>query len=579
LADLCRLRVFALWLFHALLAELRMPLSIPDMPRYSRLVPLLAVSIVFLSGCGRRESLTELAKTETGPRGAAEGQVLKIGNGSEPQDIDPQTVTGVTEHKIISALFEGLAAEDPKDLHPVPGLAESWDISEDGKVYTFHLRPDLKWSNGDPILASEIVESYKRMLSPKLAAEYAYLVYNFVVGAKDYYLGKITDFGQVGFKAPDERTLQVTLLNKTPYLMKIIASHIAWTPVPVKVIAKHGPLDQKRTAWTRAENVVGSGPFKVKEWLPNQRLVVTRNPNYWDAKTVKLDEIHFLPTEDLSTDERNFRTGQVHMTYDLPAAKIDTYRKNYPESLSITPYLGIYYYRCNVARPPLNDKRVRKALALAINRENLVEHVTRGGQKPAYAVSYPGTAGYAPKAKIEGTIEDAKRLLAEAGFPDGKGMPTIELLYNTSENHRAIAEAIQQMWRTTLGVNISLLNQEWKVYLDMQHSKNYTMERAGWIADYVDPHVFLEIWETDNGNNDTNWSHPEYDRLLHAALAAKNDEERYALYQKMDAILVDEVPIIPIYYYTRVRALSPKVKGWYPTLLDNHPYKYVYLED
>ena len=549
------------------------------MPRYFRLVPLLAVSAVLLIGCGRRDSLTELAKTDTGPRGAAEGQVLKIGNGSEPQDIDPQTVTGVTEHKIISALFEGLATEDPKDLHPVPGLAESWDISEDGKVYTFHLRPDLKWSNGDPILASEIIESYKRMLSPKLAAEYAYLVYNFVVGAKDYYLGKITDFGQVGFKAPDERTLKVTLLNQTPYLIKIIASHIAWTPVPVKVIAKHGPVDQKRTAWTRAENVVGSGPFKVKEWLPNQRLVVTRNPNFWDAKTVKLDEIHFLPTEDLSTDERNFRTGQVHMTYDLPAAKIDTYRKNYPESLSITPYLGIYYYRCNVARPPLNDKRVRKALALAINRENLVEHVTRGGQKPAYAVSYPGTAGYAPKARIEGTIEDAKRLLAEAGFPDGKGMPTIELLYNTHENHRAVAEAIQQMWRTTLGVNISLLNQEWKVYLDMQHSKNYTMERAGWIADYVDPHVFLEIWETDNGNNDTNWSHPEYDRLLHAALAAKNDEERYAIYQKMDAILVDEVPIIPIYYYTRVRALSPKVKGWYPTLLHNHPYKHVYLED
>jgi oligopeptide transport system substrate-binding protein len=208
-----------------------------------------------------------------------------------------------------------------------------------------------------------------------------------------------------------------------------------------------------------------------------------------------------------------------------------------------------------------------------------VKNVTRGGQQPAYAVSYPGTAGYVPLAKLEGTIEDAKRLLAEAGYPEGKGMPTIELLYNTSENHRAIAEAIQQMWRNSLGVNISLLNQEWKVYLDMQHSKNYTMERAGWIADYVDPHVFLEIWETDNGNNDTNWSNAEYDRLLHASLAAKTEAERYELYQKMDAILVDELPIIPIYYYTRIRALSPKVKGYYPTLLDNHPYKHVYLEN
>lgn len=548
------------------------------MLRYSSLLSLFAAVTAFLSGCGK-DTQSEIAHASHPPAGASAGQVLKMGNGSEPQDLDPQTVTGVPEHKIIMSLFENLACEDPKDLHPVPGLAESWDISPDGKVYTFHLRPDLKWSNGDPILASEMVESYKRMLSPKLAAEYAYLVYNFVVGAKDYYLGKITDFGQVGFKAPDERTLQVTLLNATPYLLKIIASHYAWTPVPVRVIKKFGPLDQKRTSWTRAENLVGSGAFKIKEWLPNQRIVVERNPNYWDAKTVRLDEIHFLPTEDISTDERNFRTGQVHMTNELPAAKIDTYRKNNPEALSITPYLGIYYYRCNVARPPLNDKRVRKALALAIDRESLVKNVTRGDQKPAYAVSYPGTAGYFPKAKLEGTIADAKRLLAEAGFPEGKGMPPIEFLYNTSENHRAIAEAIQQMWRNALGVNISLNNQEWKVYLDMQHSKNYTLERAGWIADYVDPHVFLEIWETDNGNNDTNWSNAEYDRLLHASLAAKNDEERYALYQKMDAILVDELPIIPIYYYTRIKAMSPKVKGWYPTLLDNHPYKYVYLEN
>jgi oligopeptide transport system substrate-binding protein len=549
------------------------------MPR-SRAFPTLCAAAAgfLLLGCGKHTP-SELAGANKPAGGLAAEQIWKVGNGTEPQDLDPQTITGVPEHKIIMALFDGLATEDPKDLHPVPGLAESWEISDDGKVYTFHLRPNLKWSNGDPIIASEIIESYKRMLSPKLAAEYAYLIYNFVAGAKDYYEGKITDFAQVGFKAPDERTLQVVLRNKTPYLMKIIASHISWTPVPVKVITKFGALDQKRTAWTRAGNLVGSGPFILKEWSPQQRIVVVRNPNYWDAKTVKLDEIHFLPTEDLSTDERNFRTGQVHMTYVLPAPKIDTYRKNYPESLRIDPWLGIYYYRCNVERPPLNDKRVRKALALAIDRESLVKNVTRGGEKPAYAVSYPGTAGYFPRAKLEGTIEDAKRLLAEAGFPEGKGMPTIELLYNTQENHRAIAEAIQQMWRNKLGVNISLLNQEWKVYIDRQHTQNFTLQRAGWIADYIDPHVFLEIWESNSGNNDTNWSNAEYDRLLQAALAAANDDERYELYQKMDAILVDELPIIPIYYYTSVRALSPKVKGFYPTLLDNHPYKYVYLEN
>ena len=541
---------------------------------------LTLVAAVLMAGCGKKAPVSSDAKGEKAAAGGmAPQQIWKVSNGTEPQDLDPQNITGVPEHKLMMAFFEGLAAEDPKDLNPVPGLAERWEISDDGKVYTFHLRANAKWSNGEPITVPQIIESYQRMLSPKMAAEYAYLIYNFVAGAKDYYEGKITDFSQVGFKQTGERTLQVTLRNATPYLIKIIASHYAWTPVPVNVIKKFGALDQKRTAWTRQGNFVGSGPFLLKEWLPNQRIVAARNPHYWDAKTVKLDEIHFLPTEDVATDERNFRTGQVHMTNTLPVAKIDVYRREFPESLRIDPYLGIYFFRCNVARPPLNDKRVRRALALAIDRESIVKNVTRGDQIPAYGVCYPGTAGYVPRARLQGTLEEAKRLLAEAGYPEGKGMPTIELLYNTSENHRAIAEAIQQMWRKNLGVNISLLNQEWKVYLDMQHTKNFTLQRGGWIADYLDPHVFYEIWEKDSGNNDTNWGTPEYDQLLQQALAAKNEQERYEIYQKMEAILVDELPILPIYYYTSVRAFSPKVKGYYPTLLDNHPYKHIWIEN
>ena len=541
---------------------------------------LTLVAAVLMAGCGKNAPVSSDAKGgKAAAGGMAPQQIWKVSNGTEPQDLDPQNITGVPEHKLMMAFFEGLAAEDPKDLNPVPGLAERWEISDDGKVYTFHLRANAKWSNGEPITVPQIIESYQRMLSPKMAAEYAYLIYNFVAGAKDYYEGKITDFSQVGFKQTGERTLQVTLRNATPYLIKIIASHYAWTPVPVNVIKKFGALDQKRTAWTRQGNFVGSGPFLLKEWLPNQRIVAARNPHYWDAKTVKLDEIHFLPTEDVATDERNFRTGQVHMTNTLPVAKIDVYRREFPESLRIDPYLGIYFFRCNVARPPLNDKRVRRALALAIDRESIVKNVTRGDQIPAYGVCYPGTAGYVPRARLQGTLEEAKRLLAEAGYPEGKGMPTIELLYNTSENHRAIAEAIQQMWRKNLGVNISLLNQEWKVYLDMQHTKNFTLQRGGWIADYLDPHVVYEIWEKDSGNNDTNWGTPEYDQLLQQALAAKNEQERYEIYQKMEAILVDELPILPIYYYTSVRAFSPKVKGYYPTLLDNHPYKHIWIEN
>jgi oligopeptide transport system substrate-binding protein len=543
--------------------------------RFLGLIPLLLIT-VFIAGCGKNNSAGNFDAV------GADGKKLmvwRVGNGSEPQDLDPQTVTGVPEHKLIMALFEGLVAEDPQDLHTVPGLAESWEISEDGLVYTFHLRPAAKWSNGDPIIAGDVVESFRRMLTPALASEYAYLVYNFVVGAKDYYEGRITDFSQVGFNAPDDHTFQVTLINATPYLLKIMASHYSWWPVPVKVVTQFGELGQKRTQWTRAGNLVGNGPFKLKEWSPNRRVIVERNPYYWDAKTVKLDEIHFFPTDNISTDERMFRTGQVDMTYELPNAKIDAYRKDYPESLRIEPYLGIYFYRCNVTRPPLNDKRVRKALALAIDRESIVKNVTRGDEIPAYGVSYPGTAGYTSRSKLTGNMEEAKQLMAEAGYPGGKGCPKIELLYNTSENHRAIAEAIQEMWRKNLGVEVELVNQEWKVYLDMQHTQNYMMERGGWIADYVDPHVFLEIWETGNGNNDTLWSNAEYDRLLQGALAAKDEAERYEIYQQMDAIMVDELPIIPIYFYTKKYALSLKVKGYWPTLLDNHPYKYIYIED
>ena len=234
---------------------------------------------------------------------------------------------------------------------------------------------------------------------------------------------------------------------------------------------------------------------------------------------------------------------------------------------------------CNVARPPLNDKRVRKALALAIDRETIVQRITRGGQQPAYAVSYPGVAGYTPKARLNGTLEDAKRLLAEAGYPDGKGFPAFELSYNTTLNHRELAEAIQQMWKQKLGINVTLSNQEWKVFLDLQRTKNFTMQRFGWAADYVDPHTFLELFESTSGNNNTNWANAEYDHLLQEALAAKTTEERYAAYQKMDAILVDELPVIPLYYYTVVRAVSPRVEGYYPTLLDHHPLKYVSLRD
>ncbi|BET66452.1 peptide ABC transporter substrate-binding protein [Opitutales bacterium ASA1] len=530
---------------------------------------LLLAPILWLAGCADSGSRIEQANRDG---------ILHWGNGTEIQDLDPQVVTGVPEHKVIMALIEGLVMEDPVDLSPEPGVAERWEVSEDGRTYTFHLRRDAKWTNGDPVTAEDFLLSYKRILTQSLAAEYANMIYDYVDKAADYYFGRITDFSEVGFKVVDPYTFQVRLAHPTPYFLRILASHYSWWPVPIKVVEKFGGLDRKGSAWTRPENFVGNGPFRLKEWHPNQVLVVEKNPLYWDADRVRLQEIRFYPVESQDTEERMFRTGQLHHTNEVPLSKIDAYKRDNPELIRIEPYLGSYFYRLNVTRPPLNDVRVRRALALAIDRESLVTNVTRGGQNPAYNFTPVGFPDYHPKARLAGTLEEARRLLAEAGYPEGKGIPPIELLYNTSENHRVVAEAIQQMWRTGLGIDVRLTNKEWKVYLDAQDTLDYSICRAGWIGDYVDPHTFLEIFVTGGGNNDTGWSNAEYDSLREQALRASDDASRFAIYERMEQILIDEVPIIPIYHYTRVYLQHPSVKGYYPTILDNHPFKYVWLE-
>lgn len=499
---------------------------------------------------------------------------MHLGNGTEPQDLDPQIVTGVPENKIINALFEGLVAEGPSGSDTIGGVAERWDISPDGLLYTFHLRPAAKWSNGDPVTATDFVRSYQRILTPSLASEYAYKLFH-VTGAEEFNTGKLQDFSQVGLKALDDHTLEIRLKHRTPFLIEAM-KHYAWFPVHLPTLEKHDGATRRGSAWTRPENIVANGAYLLREWRPNQKIVVTRSPTYWDRGTVKLDEVHFYPVESLDTEERMFRTGQLHKTYELPNSKIDAYKRDFPESYREDPYYGVYYYQFNTTRPPLNDKRVRRALALAIDRESLVKNVTRGGQQPAYNF-VPPSERYKSNARLQGDLGEAKRLLAEAGFPGGRGFPKLDILYNTQENHRAIAEAIQQMWRRNLGIDIGLINQEWKVYLDSKDVLNFSIARAGWIADYTDPNTFVDMWVKDGGNNDTGWSSPDYDRLLAESFVAPNDAARFALYQKMEAILMDEVPLMPIYFYTRVYALNPKVR-WVPNVLDNHNWKFVDIE-
>lgn len=530
-----------------------------------RFLPVLLLLLAggFTAGCGKKENAVS----------SAEGKVLRFGNGSEPQDLDPQTVTGTPENKLVNAFFEGLVSEGPKGNDTVPGVAERWDISPDGLTYTFHLRANARWSNGDPLTARDFVRSYQRILTPSLAAEYAYKLYH-VIGAEEFNKGQLQDFSQVGFRAIDDRTLEVRLKRRTPFLVEAM-KHYSWFPVHIPSIEQHGGLTRKGTRWTRPENLIGNGPFVLREWQPNRQIVATRSPTYWDRENVKLDAIHFHPVDNIETEERMFRTGQLHKTNELPIAKIATYKREMPEVYREDPYYGVYFYRLNTTRPPLNDKRVRRALALAIDRQSIVENVSRGGQQPAFNL-VPPSQRYQSQVKLEGDLAEARRLLAEAGFPEGRNFPRLNLLYNTSENHRLIAEALQQMWRRNLGIDIGLYNQEWKVYLDAQDVLNYDIARAGWIADYNDPNTFMDMWVKGGGNNDTGWSHPDYDRMLAESYAAPNDEARFAIYQKMEALLMDELPFIPLYFYTRVYALSPKVR-WTPSVIENQNWKFVDL--
>ena len=536
---------------------------------YSKSVALLAITglILTLSSCGDYQS-----NVESGNR---EG-TLHWGNGTEPQSLDPHIATGVPEHHIISSLMEGLVNKDGETLEPRPGVAKSWDISADGRVYTFYLRQDARWSNGDLHNAHDYVWSWWRALQPALGNLYAYMYFP-IANAKAYYDGEISDFSQVGVKALGDYVLQVTLTEPIPYFLQLL-DHYSTYPVHRATIEKFGTADQRGTRWTFEGNIVGNGAFQLKEWKINRRITVERNPHYWNAENVRLNQVVFYPTENVTTEERMFRAGQLHYS-GIPSDKIQAYSQSDDPSLRIQPYLGVYFYRLNVDKPQLSDKRVRRALGMTINRDQLVSQITKGGQIPAYAITPPGTMGYYPESDLTFDPEGAKKLLAEAGYPNGEGFPTTEILYNTSEGHRKIAVALQQMWKKHLNIDVVLLNQEWKVYLDTVSNHHYEIARAGWIGDYVDPNNFLDMFLCNGGNNRTRWCNPEYDQIiLQQVPKAKTHQQRLELFQKAETILLDEMPVIPIYISTSNNLVHSTVKNFGRNILNQANYREMYLE-
>ena len=532
-----------------------------------------ALAALLLAGCSRSHTAGRVVQ------GNRE-QIFHWGNGADPGDLDPQTEEAETSSHIFSALFEGLVSQDPHDLHPIPGVAQSWDLSPDGRVYTFHLRPDARWSNGDPVTARDFIDSWHRLLSPALGSQYSQMLYQDaeVVNARAFYDGKIADFNQVGLQAPDDRTLVVHLVNPADYFLAML-NHESLYPVHLPTILKYGRLDQKGTAWTRPEHFVGNGPFVLKSWQLRQEIVVAHSPTYWDARNVRLKEIHYYPTDNIDTEERDFRAGQLHVTYELPLTKIDEYEKNHPDVFQNSPYLGVYFLRLNTTRPGLKDKRVRQALSMAIDREGIARTVARGGQQPAYFFTPPDSNGYTSRARVTTDYDRARGLLAEAGYPDGKGLPPVEILLNTSQNNQAVAEVVQQTWRDQLHVSSTIRVEEAKVWLDSMHTLNYDVCRAGWIGDYVDPFSFLGIFVTGGGNNDCGFANSRYDDLIARSRTAGTAPARKELLQQAEAILLDEAPVAPIFFYARVYLKQTSVRGWYPNVLDRHMPKFIYLEE
>ena len=534
-----------------------------------RLTVFVLIITSLLTACGSGES-----NVTSGNRDG----ILHWGNGAEPQELDPHIVTGVPEHHIIVALLEGLVSKDPYTLNPTPAVAKSWDISEDGTIYTFYLRDTARWSNGDPLTAEDFVWSWRRALLPSLGNLYSYMYFP-IKNAEGFARGTISDFSHVGVKAIDAHTLQVTLNYPTPYFLQLL-DHYSMFPVHRATIEKFGDAGDRGTLWTRAGNFVGNGPFTLKQWDLNKVIVVEKNSQYWDASTVKLNGIYFYPTENPNTEERMFRATQLHRTSTIPVEKIAVYQREKPEQIHLSPYLGTYFYRLNTHLEQFKDVRVRKALALTIDRDSIVKHVTKGGQLPAYAITPPDTLGYTAQSDLSYDPETARQLLADAGYPNGEGFPPVEILYNTHEQHRKIAVAIQQMWKKELNIDLTLHNQDWKVFLDSVATGNYQIGRASWIGDYIDPNSFLDMWIKDGGNNRTGWYNPQYDNLvLKVAPAAKTPQKRYEAFLQAEKLLIDEVPIIPIYTYVSMHLQHPSVKGMPGNIMDYVSYKGVSLQD
>lgn len=509
--------------------------------------------------------------------------------GADPKTIDPQLNSAVDGSTIIHNAFEGLMRED-ENSKIVPGTAEKYEVSDDGTVYTFHIRKDAKWSDGKPVVAGDFEYAWKRALNPEVAAEYAYQLFYIKNGAAYYNQekvgGKVATAEDVGVKVIDDNTLEVTLESPVPYFLSL-AAFPTYFPVRKDII------EGNEEKWTlKPDTYISNGPFKMSEWKEKESITFVKNENYWDAKNVKLETLEVKLIDDQITYLNAFKSGEIDVIESPPQAEIPTLLDE--GTAKIYPYLGTYFYVINVsdkakdvdpkAAEALSNPKFRKALSLAIDRQLIVDKVAQGGQAPATSYVPAGILDSIGKefqkdySSKGANIEEAKKLLEEAGYPNGEGAPTITFTFNTDQGHQNIAQAVQDMWKKNLGINVELKNEEWAVFQDTRNNFQYSMARHGWIADYNDPMTFLDMWTTGNGQNNAGYSNKEYDKLIAQAKIELDDAKRTELLHKAEDILMDESPIIPLYYYTNVLCIDKNVKGTYKSPLGQMEFRDAYVE-
>lgn len=549
---------------------------------------LLLVVALLLSACSFSESTsnsnnnnatespTDSDKEGTTDEEDSSPKVLRLNNGSEPGSLHPALAQGTHDSWILEHTFEGLTKKNAEgDIQP--GMAKEWN-TEDGVTWTFTLKDDVYWSNGDPVTAEDFEYAWKHVLNPATAAQYSYQLY-YLKGAEAYNSAEEgADLAaleaEVGVKAVDSKTLEVTLAQPTPYFLDL-TSFYTYYPVNKKV-------QEANKDWAQeAETHVSNGPFYLADWKHKESIAIKKNDKYYEKDMIKLDEVQFVIIDDENTAWQMYQADELDLVYPLPQDVQGQLMASDDAEFHIGPDLAVYYFNINNTEKPFNNAKIRKALSLAIDRQTIVEHVAQGGQTPAYSIVPPGIPDVSGDYQentgklFEENVEEAKKLLAEGLEEEGLDkLPSFVYLYNTSEGHKAIAEAVQEMWRKNLGVETTLENVEFQVKLDSEQAGDYTVSRAGWVGDYVDPMTFLDLWVSDGPYNDARFKNSEYDELISKAKSTLDQAERMEAMHAAEKILMDEMPIIPIYFYTKPYVLKPSVTGIYDPINSYPQFKY-----